>query len=812
MTADFHDSHGPHRRTPPGDERSGLRRYQWPMLANLSAAQVPADSGVDWLGQGGETGDDVAARDRQLMASWADELARHNELVVSEERYRLLAANSTDMICLADAQWRLSFVSPAARQLLGVAAGALRGARLIDYVPALGRRPVEDALEDAVARSTPTCTLTHELVRADGSRVSAETVFRLTFNQRGGLVSVQSATRDVSARVEAERLAATTQATLAAALERSPVATGVGDRDGRWIHVNPALCRLLGYPAEELLGQPSSAVIHPEDRATALQQRQALMAGQTTWVEADLRYHTADGWVWPGHRTGTILHGPQQRFDRYVIQIEPIPADRRPVGSSPDDGETEELDDAVTGLPGRSVLIHRLYEALSSRVRDRRVGVIVVDLDQFTTINATYGRSAGDHVLHAIGQRLAMVTARRGGVARLDGDRYAILIRDLRDYDELADIADVIHAQIASPVLIDGVASTGNTDELPPGNAAFEPAALSPAPHSICATNAGDDSAAHVGPAAAGSAEEPTPSRQVMLTASVGLALHSDQDAAHLLREAEMAMDRAKRIGGARTYVSSGAVRVPGCPDIDRIATELHAALSTNELELYYQPVVDLGTDRVIGHEALIRWNHPTLGRLNPAQFLPYVEEHDLIGDLGLWVLQRACSATAGDADDGLYVGVNIAANHLAEPDFADQVLDVIAQTGFSPQRLVIEITETSVLHANTTVITTCQRLAAAGIRLALDDFGTGQSSLASLHVLPLHILKIDRSFTAGISTDRSRERLIVGLLQLARAMNLNVIVEGVETKAQEEFLKRHHAAFGQGYLYGQPRPRRGER
>jgi len=236
--------------------------------------------------------------------------------------------------------------------------------------------------------------------------------------------------------------------------------------------------------------------------------------------------------------------------------------------------------------------------------------------------------------------------------------------------------------------------------------------------------------------------------------------------------------------------------------------TALAAAIELDQLRLFYHPIVDLAGTTVVGHEVLIRWQHPDYGLLAPPDFLPAIDSDDALSrTLGAWVLQQSCAA-AMQRSDQLHVSVNISPRHLAEPGFADHVTQILRVTGFSPTRLILELTEASLLDPSQLIVDTGTALSELGVTLALDDFGIGRIDPARLDRLPLGILKIDRSVTAGIGVNPEAERTILSTIDLAAATDRRTIAEGVESHDQARFLRDHEVTYAQGYLYGRPQPR----
>ena len=284
------------------------------------------------------------------------------------------------------------------------------------------------------------------------------------------------------------------------------------------------------------------------------------------------------------------------------------------------------------------------------------------------------------------------------------------------------------------------------------------------------------------------------------------MTLGSDISPEALLRQAHGALARAKASGGrGRIEVHDGALG-EGYVDQLQLETDLRHALEAGELRLFYQPIVALSDEHLLGYEALIRWQHPTRGLLPPGAFLAAAEDNRLTSRLGAWVLHQACWDAAGwDAD--LRVHVNISARHLAEPGFSELVADALAESGLAPERLELEITESTALFAAEATLNAVDTVTETGVTLALDDFGTGYSAITALHRLPIHTVKIDRSFVADVVTEPATAALVQGLLQLGQGMGLQVIAEGIEDGDQARWLREHGCAMAQGYAFGRPAP-----
>jgi len=409
--------------------------------------------------------------------------------------------------------------------------------------------------------------------------------------------------------------------------------------------------------------------------------------------------------------------------------------------------------DGLTQLANRSLFRENVDARLAATVHDDRSVVMFVDLDDFKFVNDTYGHEAGDAMLVEVARRLNLCTRGSDLTARLGGDEFAILVDDGADLSNAERVAQRITDSIGQPFVLGDI--------------------------------------------------------QTHAAASIGIAAGRQGDSAEdLLRQADVAMYSAKAAGKGRwaIYKPSMLKSVRSRHDAGE---ELRRAVELGEFELRYQPVVSLDSGAILGAEALLRWNHPTRGEVGPDDFIGAAEECATIVPIGRWVLDEACRQAArwGSSDDSAapWVAVNLSARQLLHPTLPDDVRGAIARSGLMPERLVLEVTESVLLHDAEAAIAVIGDLRALGIRVALDDFGTGYSSLSYLHRFPIDILKIASGFV-GVG-DRSDARWILteAIISLGKALGLQVVAEGVERRDQVQRLKSVGCELAQGFFFARP-------
>jgi len=409
--------------------------------------------------------------------------------------------------------------------------------------------------------------------------------------------------------------------------------------------------------------------------------------------------------------------------------------------------------DALTNLPNRLLFKDRLTVAISHAQRDgSRLAVLFLDLDRFKVINDSLGHTIGDQLLQAVASRIQACVRDSDTVARLGGDEFTVLLPRLHASDDAAPVAMKIIEAVRYPFHVEG--------------------------------------------------------REFFTTTSIGISLFPEDgtDAESLIKNADTAMYQAKELGRDNYQLFNAVVNAKA---LQRIALEhgLRRALGNNELEVHYQPIFDLRSNRVTGMEALLRWNHPGLGSIPPSTFIPLAETTGVMIPIGSWALREACRQAKEwhDAGRSLSLAVNLSVTQLQQTDLASRVRDVLEETGLPPRMLELEVTESSAMQSPETSIRMLYELKKLGIRISLDDFGTGHSSLSYLKRFPIDTLKIDQSFVQDITSDPDTAAIVTAIIAMAHSLRLKVIAEGVEYTEQMNFLRRHNCDQMQGYLITPP-------
>jgi diguanylate cyclase (GGDEF)-like protein/PAS domain S-box-containing protein len=522
--------------------------------------------------------------------------------------------------------------------------------------------------------------------------------------------------------------------------------------DLRVLYQSPSVATILGQSPKDFLGKPLSELVHPDDVSTVQTHvAKVLSGGLTSTSTCELRMPHSDGeWrivsvvitnLFDEPDVGAIVLNGRDMTERHALEQEL---------------NHQAFHDTLTGLANRSLFFDRLSHAMARSSReDSPVAVLFLDLDDFKTVNDSFGHPAGDDLLVQMADRLRLATRPGDTVARFGGDEFAILVES----GTMPEAAQVVAKRIIE--------------------------ALTPTFRVL--TN------------------------DFAMRASIGIAIARCTQGSpdDLLRDADLAMYVAKRNGKGRFEMYQPKMHEDA---IRRLETEvgIREGLDAEQFEVFYQPIVDTHSGSLVAAEALVRWNHPSRGLLPPAEFISVAEDTGLIVPLGSCVLMAATHQAQawkneGIVDGAFYVSVNLSAQQLQEDDLVDVVARALTESGLAPERLTLEVTESGLVENLAETVPRLLALRSLGVRLAIDDFGTGYSSLSYLADLPINFVKIDKSFIDRITTGAEGSAVVRGVIDLSRAMGFTCIAEGVEEEAQREILDELGCDYTQGYLFGRP-------
>ncbi|MDD2059816.1 EAL domain-containing protein [Pseudomonas sp. GD03860] len=525
----------------------------------------------------------------------------------------------------------------------------------------------------------------------------------------------------------------------------------VTDCDGVIVHVNRAFMQITGYEKDEVLGQRPSKFKSGRHGPAFYQQIFATLAEKGEW-SGEIWNRRKSGEVYPQWQTICSIRDDSGELSHYVAVFSDISAIKH------SERELAYLahHDPLTDLPNRLLFNDRAEQALASAQANKRgCALLLLDLDHFQSINDGLGHNVGDQLLKVVGERLKSLLGNGVTLARLGGDEFAVLAENCPQVGQAAALAQRI---------IDGMKEPFELD-----------------------------------------------AQRLFISVSIGISLFPGDalSAEQLLRNADSALFKAKSCGRAGYALYTEELTAHAQQRVET-AGELRRALEQEELRVYYQPVHDLRSGRMIGVEALVRWQHPQRGLVPPGEFIPIAERTGLIADIDTWVLHQACAQMVAWQAAGQqleFVAVNLSSRLFGQRDLYQQVAKVLHDTRLDPGLLELEVTESAVMEDHEVALEQLHRLRELGLRLAIDDFGTGYSSLLRLKRLPVQKLKIDQGFVAGLPSDEDDAAIVRVIIALGRSMGMEVHAEGIEQAEQARFLLDHECQMGQGYWFGRPVP-----
>ncbi|WP_223480642.1 MULTISPECIES: phosphodiesterase DibA [unclassified Pseudomonas] len=525
----------------------------------------------------------------------------------------------------------------------------------------------------------------------------------------------------------------------------------VTDRNGVIVHVNRAFMEITGYQCEEVLGQQPSLFKSGHHPASFYQTMFATLNRCGEW-SGEIWNRRKNGGIYPQWQTIRLIHDDHGKLSHYVAVFSDISA----IKDSEHELKYLAHHDPLTDLPNRLLFTDRAEQALASaQIQKRGCALLMIDLDHFKMINDSLGHTVGDQLLKAVAERLKAMFGPGITLARLGGDEFAVLAESC---------PQLVHAAALAQRIVDGLKEPFHID-----------------------------------------------GHRLFINASIGISLFPGDalSAEQLLRNADSALFKAKSAGRDGYALYTEELTAHAQQRVET-ASELRRALEQQELRVYYQPVHDLKTRRLVGVEALVRWEHPQRGLVSPAEFIPIAERTGLIAEIDAWVMQQACRQMCHWQQAGValsFVAVNVSSRLFARRELYQQVAQVLRDTGLDPAYLELEVTESAVMDDPEVALEQMHRLRELGVRLAIDDFGTGYSSLLRLKRLPVQKLKIDQGFVAGLPWDDDDAAIVRVIIALAQSMGMQVHAEGIEQVEQAGFLLEQGCDLGQGYWFGRPVP-----
>jgi diguanylate cyclase (GGDEF)-like protein/PAS domain S-box-containing protein len=668
----------------------------------------------------------------------------------SEQRFRDLTELSADWYWEQDAEYRFIDMS-LGTQSMGVPAQRFLGQHRWDF-PWLNMTEADWAAHRAqLDRREVFRDL--QLRRRDekGESVVISVSGKPVFDAQGRFTGYRGVGRNITQRKRTKRSLREIAERFRSLTELSSDWYWEMDEELRFTYVSEGIRKVRGIGPETLIGKRR----WDTDRAGGddeMVRHRATLEAHLPFKDFVLARTNADGRVTYVSHTGRPIFDDKGVFRGYRGVARDITARMR----AEEDLARMAHYDVLTGLPNRALLQGRLKRAMARADRSQTLlAVMFIDLDQFKEINDSLGHAMGDAVLKETAIRLESCLRSTDTVARLGGDEFTVLLEDVRSVEEVSRIADKLLRSISERA----------------------------------------DVAGH----------------ELHLSTSIGVTVYplDDQDADTLLRNADLAMYHAKQEGRNNVQFFSPDMSERTEKRVDLLG-RLRGAVARNELQLYYQPQVDVRSGSIIGVEALLRWNDRERGLIEPAEFIPLAEDSGLILPIGEWVLREACSQARCWLDAGLgpiTMAVNLSARQFRQKNLVQMVSAILADTGLPPEHLELEITESTMMHRAEEAAAGLRALHQTGVQISLDDFGTGYSSLAYLHRFQVHTLKVDQSFVRDIKSDRDDAAIVSTVITLAKQLKLKALAEGVETREQLAFLRTRGCDSYQGFLFCRPQP-----
>jgi len=684
-------------------------------------------------------------------ASIALRAVEQTELTVrkrSEDRFGALIDNSSDIVTIMDEAGRPTYVSPVAERLLGYPTNFGGLRKTLDLVHPDDLALAEKVLADI--RFGDRSPVELRLRHNDGTYHWFEVV-GVDLQSDPNIRGVVLNAREIGDRKAAEQQRQLSEARFKALVQNSSDVLLVIGSSGRIEYASPSVEHAIGSTTDDLLGRTLDETFRDSGIDWDFTLRAPRSASEhPNLVEFGFRNELGD-WI---HLEASVTDLRKEEAVRgFVLNARDV-TERTTMMQRL---RYQSTHDPLTGLANRVLAAEELGGMLGRNAGGSTVAVISLDIDDFKDVNDSLGHGFGDRLLYSVAERIKESLAFGDIAARAGGDEFIVVLERAHGEAQVLELADRLLTSMERPFDIDG--------------------------------------------------------RELSITGSAGVAFDHDRNTAAevLLRNADTAMYRAKQLGKRRSVVFESHMHTASFDRLE-LRADLARAIDTEQFMAHYQPIVDIHTRQIVGCEALIRWQHPRRGLLSPAIFVPLAEESGLIGQMGEWMMERACRdlaswrASMPEIADALTISVNLTAQEVHGDRLVPVVTDILRRTGLPADRLVLEVTESNLLSDTDVIQERMQRLRALGTRLAIDDFGTGYSSLGYIQRFAFDVLKIDRSFVEGLDRQTNRQ-IVTAVLDLARELGVRVVAEGIEEEHQERALRELGCTFAQGYRYSRPMP-----
>ncbi len=665
----------------------------------------------------------------------------------SEDRFASLIDNSSDIVAVLGPDLELLYVSPVARRLLGYSLENFGEFRVMDLVHSDDAESAATMLSDIRFGVRESVELrlrhfagTYHWFEVVGVDLSSDPNI-------GGLVLNL---REIGDRKQAEERLVLSEARFKALVQNSTDLVVVLDPSGAVRYASPSVDQALGAEPESLLGRSIAEVFRDStvDWDRQLSDGAPSTMGSPALFDFTFRKGIDD---WRTIETSITDLRSEPAVGGFVLNARDV-TDRKGMEQRL---RYQATHDELTGLANRVQALDELDGMLGRNSGSTTVAAILIGLDDFKDVNDSLGHGFGDRLLNSVAERITALLGFGDVAARVGGDEFVVVLERAHGENHVTDLAEQVLSAIALPYDIDG--------------------------------------------------------RELSVTASAGIVFDHDRTNTGeiLLRNADIAMYRAKTQGKRQVVVFETHMHTASFDRLE-LRADLARAITSEQFLAHYQPVVDIETRRIVGAEALIRWDHPQRGLVGPGLFIPLAEESGMIGALGEWILERACTDLARWREDfgepmmDFTISVNLSVQQLHDEMIVTTVKDTLQRAGLPAERLVLEVTESTLITETDKIRATMQELRALGSRLAVDDFGTGYSSLGYIQQFEFDVLKIDKSFVDGLETGTNRQ-IVTAVLDLARELGVRTIAEGIETEVQDGVLRELGCRYGQGYLYSRP-------